>query len=487
MSSGATAGLRGFASSLRFRLTAWYCLILLGTMGMLALVLYVAARREIIGHHDEELIRAAAAVEAILGEHEDCAQLAPDQRTRLDDIGGLILVHEVAGEGQVFYRSQASARFPVPGGLLDTTDVARGEAWFDTYSTSAGLVRVYSAPYRSHAGRAGVIRIMDQLGDVEEMVHALRAMMLLLAPVGLLVAFTGGLWLAGRALRPVDRVTSLAREIGAKNLSLRLPSSTSADELGRLVDTLNEMIARLEASFAGMGRFTADASHELRTPLASIASAVDVALSRPRAPGEYVASLESIAEDVQGLRIIVDDLLVLASADAGSARLRAEPMRLDLVARDVVESFEAAAAEAGVALRLEASEAVTVMGDEPWLRQLMSNLVDNAIKFSRHPPPGQSPEVRVALRVDDDDALLTVADRGPGIPDADLPRLFDRFYRGDAARTRGEGVGLGLAIAHWVASAHGGSLGAANRDGGGALFTLRLSIVTAQQGIHHEA
>ena len=142
--------------------------------------------------------------------------------------------------------------------------------------------------------------------------------------------------------------------------------------------------------------------------------------------------------------------------------------------RDVVESFDAAARESGVALGMSIDGATSVIGDEPWLRQLLVNLIDNAIKFSRHSSEAPVREVHVALHADADEAIVTVADRGPGIPEADLPRVFDRFYRGDAARTRGEGVGLGLAIARWVAQAHAGSLRAVNRPGGGALFTLRL-------------
>lgn len=474
MSDAPAGGGRRLLGSLRFRLTAWYCLVLLGTMGALAAVLYLAARRELIRHHDQELVRAAAGVASIVGEHEDCVQLTPDQQVRLDGIGGLILVHDVAGEGQVFYRSQASARFSLPAGILDSSDVSRRLPWFDTYWTTGGLVRVYSEPYRSRAGRAGLIRVMQQLGDVEEPLETLRNAMLLLAPVGLLVAFAGGLWLAGRALRPVDHVTSLARDIEAHDLSRRLPATTSQDELGRLVATINQMLARLESSFAGMTRFTADASHELRTPLASIVGTIDVVLAQPRSPEEHVAALRSIAEDVQGLRVIVDDLLVLARADAGAARLRTEVLHPDDVVRDVVESFEATARDARVSLIISVAGHGTVTGDEPWLRQLVSNLVENAIKFSRRgasEPPGV---VRVDLKFEAHDAVLTVSDDGPGIADADLSRIFDRFYRGDAARTRGEGVGLGLAIARWVAEAHGGKLGARNLERGGAAFTLSI-------------
>ena len=181
--------------------------------------------------------------------------------------------------------------------------------------------------------------------------------------------------------------------------------------------------------------------------------------------------LKSLAEDVQGLRVIVDDLLVLSRADAGSAPLRREPLRLDEAVRDVVASFEPMAADGGVVLEARDLEPSVVSCDEPWVRQLVSNLVENAIKFSRS---ARAPVVTVALREERGAAVLTVADRGPGIAPEDRPRIFERFYRGDAARTRGEGVGLGLAIAQWVAEAHGGSIAADNREGGGAVFQVRL-------------
>ena len=462
--------------SLRFRLTAWYCLMLLGTMSMLAAVLYFAARRELVRHHDQELIRAARAIEGIVCEHEDCAQLTTDQQGRLDDIGGLILVHDVAGEGQVFYRSQASARFPLPRGILDSSDVSRREPWFETHATPNGLVRVYSEPYRSRAGRAGLIRMLEPLGDVEEPLATLRNLMLLLAPFGLVVAFGGGLWLAGRALLPVDHVTSLARDIEATDLSRRLPSPASRDEIGRLVETMNQMLERLQSSFEGMKRFTADASHELRTPLASIVSTIDVILARKRTTEEHEDAWRSVAEDVQGLRVIVDDLLVLARADAGAAGMRSECLRFDELVRDVVESCEGAAGPAGVQLELARADTSTVHGDEVWLRQLVSNLIDNAVKFASPSMEGRTGHVMVEVQADGDEVVVSVADDGPGIEEGDLSRVFDRFFRGDAARTRGGGVGLGLAIARWVAEAHGGHLTASNLPAGGAVLTLTLPL-----------
>ena len=474
--TASTAGRpRWLRRSVRLRLTAWYCLILLATLAAFAVTLYLAARRELLHHHDASLVRAAASVKDVIAEHEDCAQLTPEQRARLDEIGGLILIHEMNGERMVFYRSPASAGVPLPGTLLDPRGEVSAAPWFDTYATSGGLIRVYSAPYRSRVGRIGLVRVMDPLGDVQEPLETLRTIMLLLAPLALVVASGGGWWLADRALRPVDHVTTMAREIDAHDLSLRLPVPPAGDEMARLVDTLNQMIARLESAFEGMKRFTADASHELRTPLATIVGTIDVTLAQARSPDAYVQSLRSIGEDVEGLRLIVDDLLVLARADAGGTAMRSEPFRLDRVAVEVVELMAPAATTAGVPLAVGTLDEVVIEGDELWVRQAVTNLVENAVKFSQGTAvPGP---VVVEVRRGDAHADVIVSDRGPGIPEGDLPRIFDRFFRGDAARTSGGGVGLGLAIVTWVMRSHGGTITATNRPDGGARICARFPVI----------
>jgi signal transduction histidine kinase len=234
----------------------------------------------------------------------------------------------------------------------------------------------------------------------------------------------------------------------------------------------------LESSFEAMKRFIADASHELRGPLATMRGAIDVALSRPREASEYRETLASVGEDVDRLRSIAEDLLVLARADAGRIAIERQPVRLDVVTAEVVESFEALAAERGVSLCARCVEAVTVAGDERWLRQLAFNLVDNAVKFSASAKAGdEPPSVSIEVAEHDGAGMLSVADTGPGIPEQALPRIFERFYRADDARSyRGEGVGLGLSIAAWVVEAHGGRISAANRPDGGSLFTVSLPL-----------
>lgn len=460
----------------RARLAVAYAASLTLLLSAFGGVLYAVVHHQLYRHHDESLAAAATAVRGVLSEHEDCAHLTPSQTQALDAIGRLVLVHEAEGEARVFYRSPDTARVELPveslaSGILPVT------GGFRTFTAASGPFRVYSEPYVSRAGRRGVIRVAQDLGDIVEPLKTMRFAFFLMAPLTIVLSVVGGYWLAGKALDPVDQITRLAREISAEQLGRRIPDSGMRDELGRLVATLNQMIARLESSFAGMKRFTADASHELRGPLSTMRSAIDVSLAQPRDADEYRAVLRSVGEDVDRLRSITEELLVLARADAGRVRIDRDAVRLDVVASEIAESFRESAAGSHVAIQVLAPAPVVVSGDERWLRHLVSNLVDNAVKFST-PPDGSRP-ARVVIGVSrtESDARLVVTDDGPGIPDDALAHVFERFYRVEGARPYAQvsGFGLGLSIAAWIVSAHGGVIEARNRPEGGSEFEVRFA------------
>jgi two-component system, OmpR family, sensor kinase len=225
--------------------------------------------------------------------------------------------------------------------------------------------------------------------------------------------------------------------------------------------------------------FTADASHELRGPLATMRGAVDVALSRPREGAEYREVLVSVGEDVDRLRAITEDLLVLARADAGRVQMEKAPVRLDVLAGEVAESLRQTAEDMHVRVTTAPGATVMVLGDERWLRQLMVNLLDNAVKFTSAVPPANGPgSVTVEVVAVGGAAHLSVADSGPGIPSEALGRIFERFFRADDARSHSgvPGSGLGLAVAAWIVEAHGGKIAARNRPEGGSLFSVSLPL-----------
>ena len=455
--------------TLRFRLTLWYCSALACVMLVSGLIIYGIVQHRLMRHHDEPLREMAVAVQHILNEQEDCHTLTPAQTETLNQLGRLILFHDVEGEHQVFYKSpEAQARTTAPTmNTLGWENVPSPQ--YETLQNQGLPWRVLSWPYQARSGRRGVIRLMQDLGDIQETLKNLRFTLLLLIPSGIVFSALGGYWLSGKALAPVDRITRMAWAIEASSLDQRLPYPGVEDEIGRLVETLNRMIERLEHAFSAMKRFTADASHELRNPLATMRNTIDVVLEQPRTAAEQQAALESLGEDVDRLRKIVEDLLLLAKADTGRLVMEKETVRLDLLAQALTETYQPRAQERALSLDVEVSGPAEVCGDERWLYQLLSNLLDNALKFT--PPGGR---VMVAVFTPPETVRLLVRDTGPGVPEESLERIFERFYQTDPSQTHTHGAGLGLAITAWIAESHGGRISVSNNLGGGACFTVEL-------------
>ena len=290
------------------------------------------------------------------------------------------------------------------------------------------------------------------------------------AVVFLLLAVAGGLFFSRQALRPVAESIRAARRLDPQNLSERLPQTGAGDELDELAGTINGLLDRLAAYHAQVIRFTADASHELRSPLGAMRAAVEITLQKPRDAEEYRNVLASLGEQCERLTGLVNSLLLLARADAGEVVVKREPVDLASLACEVGELFAPLAEEKEIELITDATICATVAGDPSRLRQLVTNLVDNAIRFTE---PGGVVTLRVEAAADR--ATLWVTDTGIGIPAADLPHIFDRFYQANSARSSG-GHGLGLSICRWIAKAHGGTIEAASAEGGGAQFTVRLPL-----------
>lgn len=294
-------------------------------------------------------------------------------------------------------------------------------------------------------------------------------------PMALLIAGVGGYWLAGRGLAPIQRMAIEAERIHAERLDARLPADNPHDEPGRLAVAFNALLARLEAAFAQLRRFTADASHELRTPLTVIRSVGEVGLREPHTETEYRDIIGTMLEEVDRLTLLTTMLLELTRAEGERTAVKHEPIDLRELVTDAAGFLGVLAEEGRVRIDLDLpGSPVPVSGDWTMLRQAVVNLLDNAIK---HSPPGAV--VAIACRTHADLAEITVADQGPGIPAEHLPHLFDRFYRVDAARGRQDGnvrggFGLGLAIARWAVEAHGGHIAADSTPGKGSVFRIAL-------------
>ena len=324
-----------------------------------------------------------------------------------------------------------------------------------------------------------VLAAATSLHDDAEMLGNARLVVAVAIPAALLLASLGGWLLAQRSLAPMVDLREATATISANNLRERVPIANPNDEVGQLATVINGLLDRLERAFAQQRQFMADASHELRTPVTVVQNEASRALSRAgRSATEYEEALSVVRTAARRLRRIVDDLFLLARADAGELPVRREPLYLDELVAECAREVRSLAARRGLELRIAAPNEVQYDGDEALLRRLIINLLDNAIKYSS---PGGAVDVR--LRRGDSDYQLEVQNAGPPIPNELRERIFERFIRVDASRARPDadeadvlasGAGLGLAIARWIATAHGGKLDLVRADESGTVFMLSL-------------
>jgi heavy metal sensor kinase len=330
-------------------------------------------------------------------------------------------------------------------------------------------MRLFTVPYEFD-GREMVVGAVQSLGPQRRTLGEARTALLIGAPLMLLFAAAGGYALAWKSLSPVATMTAQAGRIGAGTLHERLPITNPRDELGRLGSVFNDLLGRLQDAFERQRRFMADASHELRTPVAIIGAEAEIARSgEGRSAEELRRSLDTIDEEAARLTRIVEEMFLLARADAGAQPIVRENMYLADMARDAVQRVRSLAARKQITVECDAREDLPFYGDEGLLRRLLLNLLDNAIK---HTPPGGSITVRAARR--DEVYVLEVTDTGSGIPPEAHARIFDRFFRLDRAAGAGAGAGLGLAIGRWIAEAHGGRLELVRSDRSGSTFAVTL-------------
>ena len=364
--------------------------------------------------------------------------------------------------------------------VLDAVARTPGSALhFVTLSDGDNQYRVVGRRVQAR-GSAYTLIVLRSLHDQEDLLEGASYALLIAVPLALLMASIGGYFLARKSLAPVVRMSATAARIGAANLHERLPVANERDELGGLAGVINALLARLDASFEQQRRFMADASHELRTPIAIMRSEAEVALSEPETSNaELRESIAIFKDETKRLTGIVEDLFMLARADAGQYKLTPKEFYLDEVAGEVTRAVRTLAAERELTLQLEAAEEMPFRGDENLLRRLLLNLVDNAIKYT---PRGGA--VTVSCKTDGKCYIITVSNTGPGIPAESRPHIFERFYRADNARSRVEdepagltsGAGLGLSIARWIAEAHDGTLELLRSSDAGTVFQLILSF-----------
>jgi len=457
--------------SLRTTLTLWYSAILLTILVAMGAVSYSWLSWSLHQDLDASLLTVAQVIKDtgssdVSGESDSLLRqlLGPelyDKFFRLLDPEGHPHGPRAGGKQDVLPLSpQARAR------------AARGQSTFETVELPGPeWVRLLTMP----VVREGHVTGMIQVGMALRRTLAVRDRyfdtLMVLIPLGVGLAALGGAMIARIALRPVDEMASTARRITAEDLSRRVEGRGSGDELDRLADTLNGMLARLEDAFGQTRRFAADAAHELRTPLTALRGGIEVALRMERTPEEYRRVLASSLEEVQRLIRLAEDLLLLSRSLAGPDGARG-PVDLEPLVLEVFELGARVGQAAGVAVRVDATAPLTARGDGGALRRALLNLVENAVKYT---PRGG--KVEIALAGAAGVAEITVADTGIGIEPAEIERIFEPFHRLEAARAHDTGgAGLGLAIARSIVIAHGGTITVESTPGAGSRFTVRLPL-----------
>jgi heavy metal sensor kinase len=442
--------------SIRWRLTLQYATILLVLLGVSSFAVYYFVRTAWDDTLDDRLMQDLATVRTYL-------DTSPKGDPQTGHVPGDVYFMAKEGKRSVYHSDAwCRARFlkeaftePVdPHGVWRSS---RGQGF-----------RLKSTAMRA-GGRNLRVTVAEDTADMQDALTRLWGILVTQVVVGLGCALAAGYFMAGRALAPIGRMATKAREITADRLSERLPVDNPNDEIGRMSKVMNETLARLETSFAQLRAYTGNISHELRTPLTAIRSVGEVSLQSAHSPEELREAIGSMLEEVERLARLVDCFLTLARAEAGVLPLDLQDVDLAACTQAVVDLLRVLADEKGQELSFTATGPVTIQGDAALLRQSLINVIDNAIRYT---PREES--IAVSVSQGHGKAEILVRDGGRPIPEEELSRFFERFYRGDGTSRSDGGTGLGLAIARWVVEAHYGEIGFISTDREGNCCRIML-------------
>jgi heavy metal sensor kinase len=492
-------GFMKFIHSIRTKLTFWYTLIVFATLVGFGITAYYytqeklfasldyslrnevvwlksfiepqakkiklkrAKRKQIVSKRQEKKIRKSHEVEVTNEDSLEVDQIWNQiyEHTLLSPKKQIIQIRD--RNGDILYKSYS----------LGKEDISFEDIPYNTIK----LVTIYDATgqaLRLAVTQNPIMKIFVAYpeAEVSEVLGNLFSIFILMVPAALVLSLLGGWFLATRSLKPVDQVTGTARAITAQNLDQRIPHSGVDDEIGRLISTFNDMIERLQNSFENVKQFSVDASHELRTPLTVMRGEVEIALRSKQSGEEYRRILSSTLDEILRMSAIIENLLMLAKGDIGKADLHFENVSLAAIVQDLSEDGEMLARTKNISVHVDTPDDICTIGDPVRLRQLILNLLENAIKYTN-----ENGNVWMSLLRENGSAKIVVKDTGIGIPKEDQAKIFDRFYRVDKGRSREMGgTGLGLSIAKWIVESHGGTISVESEVNKGSTFTVVLPL-----------
>jgi two-component system, OmpR family, sensor kinase len=474
------------ADSVRTRLTLWYTCVLALVLILFSTAVYTQVAHKLAARLDTHLRNEVDGVTRLFVHEKD------EEETDLHSARSALRKSYFPHEAAAFFDAQGELLAETP--LRESIHSRLPDGFFSSevdgiqfFTLSEGQTDVPDglrvAAYRITApsmNAPSFIVISEPLTDLAAELNLLRGIFYIAVPTALALAGFGGWFLARKSLAPVVVMSESARRISAENLQERLPVANPRDELGQLATTFNELLDRLYKSFEQQRQFMADASHELRTPLTVMRTASEVTLEQPhREESEYREALTIFREQTRQLGRLVEEMFTLARADAGQRMLEPRGFYLDELVAETVRAASVLGGSKNVAIELAPTRESPYLGDEKLLRQMILNLLDNAVKYTQ-----SGGQVSVELAQENSHYLITVTDTGSGISAEAQPYIFERFYRADRSRGRaekanGSGAGLGLSIAKWIAEAHEGSLSMQHSSNRGSTFVAVLPLRSA--------
>lgn len=463
-------------NSLRARVTAFYVSMLAVALAVFSFTVYAGVRAYLtnsltrtLAHTAESIVTDYLVPLNTKGQTWFLSEMTESYPTGISDP-----FVRLSQDGRVLYES-GDMRDPLVrvSNLPLPTNLTRIKGFRRATAETGQPLMVYTLAYTPSGGSPILVETGSNMEPLNHLLHSLFLILLIVMPVILMGAAAGGHLLMAGPLRPVVTLTEQAEHIGRKELGERLSIIRSGDELERLSLALNRMINRLEEALAHNQRFSADASHELRTPLTIIRGELESILEVPGLSAQAVEGISSALDESDRMARIVHNLMTISRLDGGGERIEMKPVELTGVLKTTLDHMSLLADEKGINIRCDAATPVWVTGDAMRLKQVIVNLVDNAIKYT---PEGGS--ILVRLDAQNEQAALTVGDNGIGISPESLPHVFERFYRTDKARSRESGgTGLGLAIVKAICNAHHGTVSVASIENKGSTFQVQLPLL----------
>lgn len=463
--------------SLRARVTSWYVGLLAAALIVFGACLYFGFRHYLDSALEQSLAGEAKGIaQTFVAEVESKgpAWLSDELSESYPSENGehYIRISRLAPDGgyEVLYQSADARDLSAANPHFTAPSLPREPQLRTESANHDQRIVIYSLPYKLSSGTQYLVETGAPHGRVEQLLHSLLAILLTLTPLVLLGAAVGGYLLMAQPLKPVVSLTQQAERIGTGELGERLPVIRTGDELERLSHSLNRMISRLEDALTHNRRFSADVSHELRTPLTILRGELEHVIQMRNAGPDVAESVGSALEEIERLAKIVESLLTISHLDSGLAGIEFQRFDLQEMVKTTADQMKLLADEKHITMRCDSSRPVYSLGDESRIKQVLVNLLDNAIKYSR-----EGGHVVTSVKTEDNHAVLTVTDEGVGIPEGALPHVFERFYRAEKSRPRGTaGAGLGLSIVQAICRAHGGTVSVTSNEGHGTSVEVRL-------------